>query len=142
MKVKIKYFSDDLVRLEKITVGDLIDLRVAKDVRLKQGEYALLPLGVAMELPKGYEAHVYARSSTPCKFGVMIANSVGIIDESYCGDEDEWKAPVIAIRDTFIEKNSRICQFRIVEHQPEIEFIEVESLGNKSRGGIGSTGEM
>lgn len=141
MKVKIKYFSDDLVRLEKISVGDLIDLRVSEDVRLKQGEYALLPLGVAMELPKGYEAHVYARSSTPLKFGVMLANSVGIIDETYCGDNDEWKAPVIAIRDTFIEKNSRICQFRIVEHQPEIEFEEVESLGNDNRGGIGSTGE-
>lgn len=140
MKVRIKYFGDDLVRLEKIAVGDLIDLRVAKDVFLKQGEFALLPLGVAMELPKGYEAHVYPRSSTPSKFGVMMANSVGIIDESYCGDNDEWKAPVIAIRDTYIEKNSRICQFRIVEHQPEIEFEEVVTLGNEDRGGIGSTG--
>lgn len=140
MKVRIKYFGDDLVRLEKIAVGDLIDLRVAKDVLLKQGEFALLPLGVAMELPKGYEAHVYPRSSTPSKFGVMMANSVGIIDESYCGDNDEWKAPVIAIRDTYIEKNSRICQFRIVEHQPEIEFEEVVTLGNEDRGGIGSTG--
>lgn len=140
MKIRIKYFADDLVRLEKFAVGDLIDLRVSEDVCLKQGEYALLPLGVAMELPKGYEAHVYARSSTPLKFGVMLANSVGIIDESYCGDNDEWKAPVIAIRDTFIEKNSRICQFRIVEHQPEIEFEEVVTLGNEDRGGIGSTG--
>ena len=141
MKIKIKYFEKDMERLGKISVGDLIDLRLAEDVELKAGEYRLLRLGVAMELPKGYEAHVYARSSTPSKYGIMLANSVGIIDCSYCGDNDEWKAPVYAIRDTKIEKNTRICQFRVVENQPEIEFEEVDVLGNADRGGIGSTGE-
>ena len=140
MKIRIKYLNKDIDKLEKISVGDLIDLRCAEDVEMKQGEYKLIPLGIAMELPQGYEAHVYARSSTPAKHGIMVANSVGIIDCSYCGDEDEWKCPAIAIRDTFIPKNTRICQFRIVENQPTIEFEEVEVLGNKNRGGIGSTG--
>lgn len=140
MQIKVKYLAD-ITHLEKISVGDLIDLRCAEDVELKQGEYKLIPLGLAMELPKGYEAHVYSRSSTPAKCGVMLANSVGIIDNSYCGDNDQWYAPVVAIRDTTIPKDTRICQFRIVENQPEIEFVEVETLGNDDRGGIGSTGE-
>ena len=141
MKIKVKYFDKEITKLEKITKGDLIDLRVSETVELKQGEYRLLPLGIGMKLPQGYEAHVYPRSSTPSKFGIMLANSVGIIDESYCGNNDMWYAPVIAIRDTKIEKDSRICQFRIVEHQPVFEFEEVEELEDEDRGGIGSTGE-
>lgn len=141
MKIKIKYFDKEITKIGKITKGDLIDLRISETVELKQGEYKLLPLGIGMKLPYGYEAHVYARSSTPSKFGIILANSVGIIDESYCGDNDMWYAPVIAIRDTKIEKDSRICQFRIVEHQPTFEFEEVKELEDVSRGGIGSTGE-
>ncbi len=141
MQIKIRYADKEIDKLEKIAVGDLIDLRIAEDVDMKQGEYKLVSLGIAMQLPEGYEAHVYARSSTPKKHGVILANSVGIIDTSYCGNDDIWQAPLYAIRDTHIDKNTRIAQFRIVKNQPEIEFIEVEDLGNESRGGIGSTGE-
>lgn len=94
-----------------------------------------------MELPKGYEAHVIPRSSTFKNFGIIQTNSMGLIDESYCGDNDQWFFPAYALRDTTIEVNERICQFRIMEHQPELEFCEVESLNNKDRGGHGSTGK-
>lgn len=140
MKIRIKYLSKDIDKIEKISVGDLIDLRCAEDTVIKKGELKLIPLGVAMELPKGYEAHVYPRSSTYKKHKILLSNSVGIIDESYCGDNDQWCFPAYATEDTFIEKNTRICQFRIFEHQPTIEFEEVETLGNSDRGGIGSTG--
>lgn len=140
MKIRIKYFSNDIDKIEKISVGDLIDLRCAEDTVIKKGELKLIPLGIAMELPKGYEAHVYPRSSTYKKHKILLSNSVGIIDESYCGDNDQWCFPAYATEDTFIEKNTRICQFRIFEHQPSIEFEEVEVLGNSDRGGIGSTG--
>ncbi len=140
MKIRIKYFSNDIDKIEKISVGDLIDLRCAEDTVIKKGELKLIPLGIAMELPKGYEAHVYPRSSTYKKHKILLSNSVGIIDESYCGDNDQWCFPAYATEDTFIEKNTRICQFRIFEHQPAIEFEEVEVLGNSDRGGIGSTG--
>lgn len=140
MKIRIKYLSKDIDKIEKISVGDLIDLRCAEDTVIKKGELKLIPLGIAMELPKGYEAHVYPRSSTYKKHKILLSNSVGIIDESYCGDNDQWCFPAYATEDTFIEKNTRICQFRIFEHQPTIEFEEVEVLGNSDRGGIGSTG--
>ena len=93
-----------------------------------------------MKLPEGYEAHVLPRSSTASKFGVMMANNEGIIDSSYCGNDDEWMFPAYAIRDAEIHKNDRICQFRIVQKQPEVTFIEVERLDDTSRGGFGSTG--
>ena len=109
---------------------------------MKAGEYKMFPLGVAMQLPKGYEAIVVPRSSTFKKYGIILVNSFGIIDESFCGDNDEWQYLAYAMRDTHIPKNERICQFRIVKHQPEIELIEVEELGNQDRGGIGSTGRM
>ena len=125
------------VRKEK---SDWIDLRSAIDFQLKKGEFMLVPLGVAMELPKGYEAHVVPRSSTFKTWGVLQTNSIGIIDESYCGDNDIWKMPVYATRDTVIHKNDRICQFRIVRNQPSLFFLTVENLNNKDRGGIGSTG--
>lgn len=140
MDIRIKYFTD-IDRIEKISKGDWIDLRAAKDIELKQGEFKLIPLGVAIELPKGYEAHVVPRSSTYKNFGIIQTNSMGIIDETYCGDNDQWMMPVIAMRDTIIRKNDRICQFRIMEHQPEINFIEVTELGNKDRNGFGSTGK-
>ncbi|MCR5777961.1 MAG: dUTP diphosphatase [Lachnospiraceae bacterium] len=141
MNIKIKYFSDEITRLEYIDgKSDWIDLRAAEDVVLKKGDFKLIPLGVAIELPAGYEAHVAPRSSTYKNFGVIQANSVGIVDESYCGDNDQWFVPVIAMRDTEIHVNDRICQFRIFEHQPKLEFVEVEHLTGKDRGGFGSTG--
>ena len=137
--IKIKYVAD-IDKLEKITKGDWIDLRSAEDVELKSGEFKLISLGVAMELPKGYEAHIVPRSSTFKNFGIIQTNHQAVIDESYCGDNDIWKYPALAMRDTVIHKNDRICQFRIVEKMPNVEFEEVEILGNDDRGGIGSTG--
>ena len=140
--IKIKYFDQEIDKIQKITVGDWIDLRSAETVELKKGEYALIRLGVGMILPDGYEAHVLPRSSTPSKFGIIMANSMGIIDNSYSGDADEWKFPAVAIRDTVIHKNDRICQFRIVKNQPGITFKVVDHLRENSRGGIGSTGKV
>ena len=139
--IKIKYFDQEIDKISKIAKGDWIDLRSAEDVAIKKGEYHLIRLGVGMILPDGYEAHIVPRSSTPSKFGIMSANSVGIIDNSYSGDADEWMFPAVAIRDTVIMKNDRICQFRIMKNQPEIVFNEVDRLGKNSRGGIGSTGK-
>lgn len=139
MEIKIKYLRD-IEKIGALAVGDWIDLRAAEDVTIKAGEYKMIPLGVAMELPQGYEALVAPRSSTFKKYGVLLVNSIGIIDESYKGDGDEWNFLAYAVRDTVIPKNERICQFRIIEHQPRIKLIEVETLGNADRGGIGSTG--
>ena len=138
--IKIKYLRD-IAKIAKIEVGDWIDLRAGETTRIKAGEYQMIPLGVAMELPKGYEAIVAPRSSTFKKYGVLLANSIGIIDESYKGDNDEWNFLAYATRDTVIHKNERICQFRIVKHQPFIRMVEVETLGNANRGGFGSTGK-
>lgn len=140
-KIHVKYFVPGLEPIEKINVGDWIDLRAAERVEMKRGEYYLVRLGVGMILPDGYEALVLPRSSTPYKFGIMIANSMGVIDNSYSGDADEWKFPAIAIRDTVIEKGDRIAQFRILENQPGITFETVPHLNAKSRGGLGSTGK-
>lgn len=139
MEIKIKYFTD-IEKITKIEQGDWIDLRAAEDVALKAGEFKLIPLGVAMELPKGFEAHIVPRSSTYKKFGIIQTNHQAVIDESYCGDNDQWFYPAYALRDTEIKKNDRICQFRIMEKQPKLDFIEVEVLNNKDRGGIGSSG--
>lgn len=138
-KIKIKYLRE-IEKIKRINVGDWIDLRAAEEVTMKAGEYKMIPLGIAMELPKGYEALVAPRSSTFRKYGVLLANSIGIIDESYKGDNDEWNFLAVAIDDTVIPKNERICQFRIIKHQPEIKIVEVKTLGNPDRGGIGSTG--
>lgn len=140
-QIKIKYFSEEIEKLDYIEgKSDWIDLRAAEEVELKKGEYKLISLGVAMELPEGYEAHVVPRSSTYKNFGVIQANHMGVIDSSYCGDNDMWYVPVIAMRDTVIHVNDRICQFRIMENQPKIVFDEVEHLDGKDRGGFGSTG--
>mgnify|MGYP004457872889 CR=1 FL=1 len=142
-KIQIKYFSDKIERLRYIDgKSDWIDLRAAEDVTLKAGEYKLIPLGIAMKLPKGYEAHVVPRSSTFKNFGVIQTNHYGVIDESYCGDNDQWFVPVFALRDTQIHVNDRICQFRIMEHQPEIVFEETDRLEGTDRGGFGSTGKV
>ena len=141
-RIKIKYFTD---KIEKLTYidgkSDWIDLRAAESVDMKAGEFRLIPLGVAMELPGGYEAHVVPRSSTFKNFGIIQTNHQGVIDSSYCGDNDQWFMPAYALRDTHIELNDRICQFRIVENQPKLVFDEVEVLENENRGGLGSTGK-
>lgn len=140
--IKIKYFSEDVEKLRYIDgKSDWIDLRAAANIEMKAGEFKLIPLGIAMELPKGYEAHVVPRSSTFKNFGIIQVNSMGIIDETYCGDNDQWFMPVLAVRDTKISINDRICQFRIMKHQPTIEFEMVEKLEGADRGGFGSTGK-
>lgn len=139
MEIKIKYLRD-VDKINKLSVGDWIDLRAGKTVVLRAGEYKAIPLGVAMELPDGFEALVMPRSSTFKNYGIILVNSMGIIDESYCGDDDEWNFLAYAMRDTVIPKNERICQFRILAHQPQLELVEVDTLGNVNRGGIGSTG--
>lgn len=139
--IRIKYLRN-IQKIERFNVGDWIDLRAAEDVMIDSGQFKLIPLGVAMELPQGYEALVAPRSSTFKKLGIILANSIGIIDESYKGDGDEWHFPAYAVKDTFIHKNERICQFRIIKHQPMIRLLEVDHLGNEDRGGIGSTGRM
>ena len=138
--IEIKYFSD-IEPVQVIVGGDWIDLRAAETVEMKTGEFKLIPLGVGMRLPRGYEAHVVPRSSTFKHFGVLQTNSCGIIDNSYCGDTDQWMFPALAMRDTIIHKGDRICQFRIVANQPDIEFRVVDKLQDKSRGGFGSTGK-
>ena len=140
--IKIKYHSSEIEKLRYIDgKSDWIDLRSAEDVELKAGDFKLISLGVSMQLPKGYEAHIAPRSSTYKTWGIIQTNSVGVVDESYSGDSDIWKIPVYATRDTVIHKNDRICQFRIMEHQPAINFEEVEYLDGIERGGFGSTGE-
>lgn len=141
--IKIKYHTDEIDKLDYIDgKSDFIDLRSAEDVELKAGDFKLISLGVSMELPKGYEAHVVPRSSAFKTWGIIMTNSVGIIDESYRGDNDIWRMPVYATKDTVIHKNDRICQFRIMKHQPTIEFEEVEHLEGEDRKGFGSTGKQ
>lgn len=150
MKIRIKYHDPELIPVEPIANGDWLDLRAADDIFIPYREHAMVSLGVSMELPEGYEAHVAPRSSTFKTWGIIETNGFGIIDNSYCGDDDIWKMPVYCLewRDTkdgklgtYIRKNDRIAQFRIVKKQPEIEFETVKMLGNESRGGFGSTGK-
>lgn len=144
MSIEIKLKNHGVDPIEAISVGDWIDLRAAERVEMNQGEYKIISLGVSMELPQGYEAHVLPRSSTYKRYGIIMANSMGIIDNSYCGDGDIWGFPAIAMRDTVIEKNERIAQFRIMQKMDatQINIIEVDSLGNNDRGGFGSTGRI
>lgn len=139
-EIKIKYHNSDLVKINKIKIGDWIDLRAAEDIELKAGESRLVSLGIAMKLPDGYEAHIVPRSSTFKNWGIIQTNGIGIIDNSYSGTNDIWRFPVYALRDTMIKINDRLCQFRIVKKQPEVGFVEVDRLGDKDRGGFGSTG--
>ncbi len=140
-EIRIQYLDDSIEKLTYIDgKSDWIDLRSAMDVELKAGEFKLIHLGVAMQLPEGFEAHVVPRSSTYKNFGIIQTNHCGIIDCSYCGPDDWWYMPVYALRDTVIHKNDRICQFRIMENQPKLVFDEVDKLDGSNRGGIGSTG--
>lgn len=137
--IKIKYKEG----VDPITIlpnGDWIDLRCAEDTALKAGEFKYIPLGVAMQLPEGFEAIVVPRSSTFAKYGVLQTNSIGVIDNSYCGNNDWWHFPALAMRDTFIPKNARICQFRLLPNQMNIIMQKVNNLSNNDRGGLGSTG--
>lgn len=139
--VLIKYHND-IEHITEIKGGDWLDLRAAEDVTLDFMESALISLGVSIQLPEGYEAHMVPRSSTFKKWGIVQTNSMGIIDCSYCGDGDIWRMPVLCLRKegTSIKKGDRICQFRIMKNQPDIHLVEVEHLGNQDRGGFGSTG--
>lgn len=138
-KIKVKYHAD-IEPLTKVSVGDWIDLRLAEDVRMCGGDFNLLSLGVSMKLPDGYEAVVIPRSSTFKNYGLIQANSVGLIDNSYCGDNDVWKFPALATQYVEIPKNTRICQFRIQKKMDDVEFITVDKLEGKDRHGFGSTG--
>ena len=141
-EIKVKYFVDGIDELCYVAgKSDWIDLHAAEDVDMKTGEFRLIPLGVAIELPEGYEAHVVPRSSTFKNYGLLQANSMGVVDYTYRGDNDQWHVPMYATRDVHIDKNTRICQFRIVENQPPLHFVKVETLGGPDRGGFGSTGK-
>jgi len=139
--IKIKYHAD-VEHIKAIEQGDWIDLRTAEEVTMVKGDYRRISLGVSMKLPEGYEAHVLPRSSTFEKYGILLVNSMGVIDESYCGNGDIWSFPALATRNVTIPKGERICQFRIVKHQPKILFKEVDHLEDKNRGGFGSTGRV
>ena len=141
MELLVKYHNSRIDTIKKVEKGDWIDLRAAETVRLKAGEFRLISLGISVKLPEGYEAHIAPRSSTFRNWGILQVNSVGVVDESYCGEGDLWMMPVYATRDTVISENDRICQFRIVEKMPELTITEVESLSGPDRGGFGSTGK-
>lgn len=141
LEIKIKYFAD-IEKIKPISIGSWIDLRAAETIKMRAGEFKLIPLGVGIKLPRGYEAYVVPRSSTFKNFGVIQVNSPGVIDNAYSGNEDQWFMPVYALRDTVIEKNDRICQFRIDREMPKVRFVEVDSLDEVNRGGHGSTGKQ
>lgn len=138
--IKVKYFTDKIDKLEKIEQGGWIDLRLAEDVHMDAGEFRLLPLGVAIQVPVGYETIIAPRSSTYKRWGIVQANSIGVVDQAYCGPNDQLLLPAIALVDTDIPVNTRICQFRIQKEQPKLNFITVDELDNPNRGGLGSTG--
>lgn len=139
-EIKIKYHDPDLQPIKPTPGGDWLDLRAAEDVHLRAGEFRLISLGVSMKLPDGYEAHIVPRSSTYKTWGIIQANHMGVVDNSYSGTNDIWKFPAIALVETDIHKNDRICQFRIVKKQDEVQFITVNELDETDRGGFGSTG--
>lgn len=142
MKILVKYHNPRLTKLDKLRIGDWIDLRAAEDVHLHQGEFRLISLGISVKLPEGYEAHIAPRSSSFQKWGFLQTNGVGIVDNSYSGPNDLWMLPVYATRDAEIHENDRICQFRIMQQMPELEFVEVETLSDEDRGGFGITGTL
>lgn len=139
-EILIKYHNKNIDKIEKIEKGDWIDLRAAETVELKAGDSKIISLGVSMRLPDGFEAHVVPRSSTYNKWGILQTNHMGVVDNSYSGDNDIWGMPVVAMRDTVINENDRICQFRIIRKMPDVNFTEVEHLSGRDRGGFGSTG--
>lgn len=140
-KIKVKYFTSDYEPLTYVDgKSDWIDLHTAEEVTMKAGEFRLIPLGVAIALPEGYEAHLVPRSSTFKNYGILQTNSTGVIDYTYRGDNDQWKMPAYATRNVVIPRGARICQFRIVRNQPQLTFEQVEHLDGPDRGGFGSTG--
>jgi dUTP pyrophosphatase len=139
LTIKIKYHTD-ISPIEVYENGDWIDLRAAEDVEMKAGDFKLISLGVSMKLPDGYEAHIVPRSSTYRHWGIIQTNHMGVIDNSYSGENDIWKFPALAIRDTQIYKNERICQFRIMKKQENVGFVPVDWLDGIDRGGFGSSG--
>lgn len=144
MKLRVKYLQD-ATRMNKITKGNWIDVYAYQDTFVPEGERAMINLGFALELPKGWEGHLAPRSSTFKTWGVIQTNSVGVVDDTYIGDNDIWHMPVYCLQakdenGTWIKKGDKIGQFRIMEVMPEIEFEEVESFGNQDRGGFGTTG--
>ena len=141
LEVLVKYHDKDLGKIEKLPVGDWIDLRSAERVDMNMFDSKFISLGISMKLPEGYEAHMVPRSSTFNKWGILQTNGIGIIDESYCGENDVWKFPALAMRSTTIFKGDRICQFRIMPKMPEVIFTEVEHMNDPDRGGLGSTGK-
>lgn len=143
MKLEIHYLSNDIEQLRYIEgKSDWIDLRSAEHVVMKKDEFRYIRLGVSMRIPEGYEALIAPRSSTFKNFGIIQPNSPGVVDSTYCGTHDEWCMPALALRDTEIHMNDRICQFRILKNQPSIEFEIKESLSDDDRGGFGSTGRF
>jgi len=141
-RLKIKYHVKELEKLRYIDgKSDWIDLRVAENVSMKQGEYRLISMGISVEIPKGYEMLIVPRSSAYKNFGILQTNAMGVVDESFCGDNDIIHMPILAMRDTEIHINDRIGQFRLMPHQPEVHFIEVDHLDNEDRGGFGTTGK-
>lgn len=140
MKIEVKYHDPELIPLSISDKGDWIDLRAAEDVTITPGGFKLISLGVSMKLPEGYEAVIIPRSSTFKTWGIMQTNHFGLIDNSYCGDDDVWMFPAYAVTWAHIKKNDRICQFRIQKKMDHIEFETVEHLEGVNRGGFGSTG--
>lgn len=139
--IRIKYFSPDYPKLEYIEgKSDWIDLRANETIHLQKDKHYLIPLGIAMQLPKGYEALIAPRSSSFKKWGIIQTNTPGIVDETYCGPNDQWFMSVYATKNTVIEKFDRVCQFRIIKHQPHLMFEESNLVSNENRGGHGSTG--
>lgn len=138
--IKVQYLNENVTRLAKIEKGDWIDMYASADYEMKAGDFKLIHLGVAMQLPEGYEAHLVPRGSTFKKWGILQTNSIGIIDNSYCGPNDWWMMPAYAVRDTVIKAGDKICQFRIVKQQEAIDFVEGSLADNSDRGGFGSTG--
>jgi dUTP pyrophosphatase len=141
MQIDIKYHAD-IIPLKMVENGDWIDLRVAEDVRMRDGEFKIISLGVSMKLPEGYEAHIVPRSSTFKTWGIIQTNHMGVIDNSYCGDDDVWGFPAFATHDVFIPKNSRICQFRLMKKMESVTFSTVDTLNSVSRGGFGHSGTI
>ncbi len=140
LELKVKYHDSELIKLEQVEGSDWIDLRSATDIEIEQFESKKISLGISIEIPIGFEAHIAPRSGTFDKYGIIMTNGLGIIDNKYKGNEDIWGMNVWAVRKTKINKNDRICQFRIIEKQPNLIFNEVDDMNNENRGGWGSTG--
>ena len=138
--IHIRYHNKGIEKIRQAMNGDWVDLRAAETVDMKAGEFRIISLGISAKLPEGYEAHIAPRSSTFKNFGVLQVNSVGVIDNSYSGDNDVWGFAAYAVRDTTIHEGDRICQFRIMRRMEPVEFVEVEHLDGVDRGGFGSTG--